>query len=138
VAEGAAPSPKASTTAMHPMTAEMVASVQMARCGGEVGGVETAEVAADFLVLAHGVGDTGSGVDAGEGGADERQEDGEGLAEHEGAAMALAEERVANNHHHVSDGRSGGACGGHGVAAIEEVVCGEVLKAVKDRSLQQK
>ena len=45
-----------------PMTAEMMASVQMARCGREVLAVQHAEVAGDFFVAAHGVGDAGAGV----------------------------------------------------------------------------
>ena len=54
--------------------------------------MEHAEVFRHFLILAHGVGDARSGVHAGERGADERQEHGDGLDQHEGAAVARAEQ----------------------------------------------
>src|SRR6201999_3337431 len=77
---------------------------------GEVAVVQTAEAAAELAILAHGVGDAGAGVHAGERGTDEGEEDGRSLEEHEGAAMAGAEEGVADDDHHVADG-SGGAGG---------------------------
>ncbi len=99
--------------------------------------MQTAEAAAQLAVLAHGVGDAGAGVHAGERGSDEGEEDGGGLEEHEGAAVAGAEEGVADDDHHVADG-SGGAGGAlHAVAAVEEVVGGEVLEEVEDDALHQ-
>ena len=89
---GALASPKASETAMTPMTAEMLASVQMALARGERFGVQHAEVLGNLVVLAHGVGDAGAGVHAGQRGADERQEDGDGFGQHEVLAVALAEQ----------------------------------------------
>ena len=89
---GAPASPKTSETAMTPMTAEMTASVQMARARRERLGVQHAEVLGNLVVLAHGVGDAGAGVHAGQRGADEREEDGEGFGQHEVLAVALAEQ----------------------------------------------
>ena len=71
-----------------------------------------------FLVLAHGVGDARAGVDAGERRADQRQEHGDGLDQHERAAVALAEQRVADDDHHVADGCRRAECALHGIAAI--------------------
>ena len=86
--------------------------------GAEVFVVEHAEVFRHFLVLAHGVGHAGAGIDAGERRADQGQEHGDGLDQHERSPVALAEQRVADHDHHVADGRrrAGGAL--HGVAAI--------------------
>ncbi len=92
---------------------------------------------AQLLILAHRVGDAGAGVHAGERGADERQEDGERLDEHEDAAIARAEERVADDHHHVADGRGGAGGALHGVAAVEEIVRAEVLEEVAEAPLHQ-
>ncbi len=49
--------------------------------------VEHAEVFRHFLVLAHGVGNARSGVHAGERGADQGQEHGDRLNQHEGAPV---------------------------------------------------
>ncbi len=89
---GAPASPKASETAMTPMTAEMTASVQMALARRERLGVEHAEVLGSLVVLAHGVGDAGAGVHAAQRGADEREEHREGFSQHEVLAMALAQQ----------------------------------------------
>ena len=75
--------------------------------GAERLGVEDAEVLGSFIVLAHGVGDAGAGVHAAQRGADEGQEDGEGFGQHEVLAIAVAEQAVADNDHHVADGRGG-------------------------------
>ena len=65
---------------MQPTTAEITASVQMARCGRQILGVQHAEVLRHFPVLAHGIGDARAGVHAGKRGADQRQENRERLA----------------------------------------------------------
>ena len=72
--------------------------------GGEVLLVQDAEVAADFLVLAHGIGDAGASVHAGESGADQGEEYSERLRQHEDSTVALAEEGIADDDHHVADG----------------------------------
>ena len=90
---------------MTPMTAEIQASVQMRLARRERLGVQHAEVLGNFLVLAHGVGDAGAGVHAGQRGADEGEEDRDGFGQHEVPAMALAEQLIADNNHHVADGR---------------------------------
>ena len=59
----------------------------------------------NFLVAAHRVGHARAGVDAAQGGADQREEDRERLDQHEGLAVA-AQHHVADDHHHVADWRS--------------------------------
>ena len=78
---------------MQPMTAEMLASVQIARCGVRFFVVKHAEVLRHFLVLAHRVGHARAGVHAGERGADQGQEHSEGLDQHERSAVARTEKR---------------------------------------------
>ena len=90
---------------MHPMTAEIIASVQMARWGLRFFCVEHAEVFRHFLVLAHGVGHARSRVHAGERRADQRQEDGDCFDQHEGSPVPLAEQGIADHDHHVADRR---------------------------------
>ena len=68
-------------------------------------GVQDAEVLGSLVVLAHGVGDACAGVHAAQRGADQREEDGEGLGQHEVLAVALAQQAVADDDHHVADGR---------------------------------
>ena len=104
---------------------------------GEVLVVQHAEVFRHFLVLAHGVGDARAGVHAGERGADQRQEHRDGFDQHEGSAVARAEDGVAHHDHHVADGRRRARGGLHGVAAIQEVVGREVLEQIAEGSLHQ-
>ncbi len=134
---GAPASPKTSETAMTPMTAEMTASVQMALARRERLGVQHAEVLGSLVVLAHGIGDASAGVHAAQRGADQREEDGEGFGQHEVLAVALAQQRIADDDHHVADG-SGGAGGAlHRIPGVEEVVGREILDQVADQSLNQ-
>ena len=51
--------------------------------------MQHAEVFRHLGVFAHGVGDARPGVDAGERGADQRQEDGYGFDQHEGSPMSV-------------------------------------------------
>ena len=105
--------------------------------GAERFGVEDAEVLGSLVVLAHGVGDAGAGVHAAERGADERQEDGEGFGEHEVPSIAVAEESVADDDHHVADRRGGTGGAGHGIAGVEEVVGREIFNEVAHQALNQ-
>ena len=100
------------------MTAEMIGQRPDGAVGAEVLVVQHAEVFRHLLVLAHGVGDASARVDARERRADQGQEHGDGLDQHEGSAVALAEQGIADHDHHVADGRrrAGGTL--HGVAAI--------------------
>jgi len=54
-------------------------------------GMKQAEVLGRLIVFSHGISDAGARIHATEGGANERQEDGEGLSEHEPLAIAMAE-----------------------------------------------
>ena len=99
--------------------------------------MEDAEVLRRLIVLAHGIGDAGAGVHATQRGSDESEEHGDGLSQHEVLSMALAEQAVANNDHHVADGRGGAACHGHCVSGVEEVVCREILKQVAKQPLNE-
>ena len=54
--------------------------------------VQDAEVLRSLIILTHGVGNTGAGVHAAQRGADEREEDREGLSKHEVFAVALAQQ----------------------------------------------
>ena len=67
--------------------------------------MQHAEVLRNFLVFAHGVGDTRAGVHAGQRGADEGEEDRDGFGQHEVSAMALTQQLVADNDHHVAQRR---------------------------------
>ena len=55
--------------------------------------MQQAKVFGRLLIFAHGVGDARAGVHAGERGADQGQEHGKGLDQHEDAAMAIKEMR---------------------------------------------
>jgi len=105
--------------------------------GAERLGVENAEVLGSLIVLAHGVGDAGTGVHAAQCGADERQEDGEGFSQHEVVAVAVAQQRVADDDHHVADGRGGAGGAGHRIAGVKEVVGREILDEVAHQALYQ-
>ena len=89
-----------------------------------------------LLVAAHRVGHPGARAQAGEGGADEREEHREGLHKHEGLARRIAaEEPRADDDHHVADGGAG--CAGHPdrVAIVQQIVRGEVLDQVAHQAL---
>ena len=75
--------------------------------GRERLGVQHAEVLGSLIVLAHGIGDAGAGVHAAQRGADEGEEDGDGFGQHEVLAVALSQQAVADNDHHVADGSCG-------------------------------
>ena len=100
-------------------------------------GVQHAEVLGSLVVLAHGVGHAGAGVHAGQGGADQRQEDGDRLSQHEVLAMPRPKQGIADDDHHVADGRGGPGRALHGVARVEEVICRKVLEEITDQSLDQ-
>ena len=100
-------------------------------------GVEHAEVFGNLIVLAHGVGNASAGVHAAQRGADEREEDGEGFNQHEVLAVALAEQLIADDNHHVADGRGRAGRALHGVPGVEKVVGAEVLKQVTEQSLDE-
>ena len=55
--------------------------------------MQNTEVLRSLVVLAHGVGDASAGVHAAQRGADQREEHGDGLGQHEVLAVALAEQR---------------------------------------------
>ena len=130
---GALPaSPKGINKARQPKTAEINRQGPNGPVRGEVLVVQNAEVFRHFLILAHGVGHAGAGVDAGKRGADQRQEYGDGLKQHERSAMPWPEQRIAHDDHHVADGRRGARGALHGIAAIEEVVRGEILKQIAE------
>ena len=122
---------------MQPTTAEIVGQRPDGAVRSEVLGVQHAEVLRHFIVLAHGVGDARAGIHARERGADQRQEHGEGLHQHEDAAAALAEEGIADDDHHVADGRRRARGGRHRVPAAEEVVRREILDQITERPLHQ-
>ena len=122
---------------MTPMTAEMAGQRPDGFAGAERLGVQDAEVLGSFVVLAHGVGNAGAGVHAAERGADQRQEDGDGFGEHEVLAVAVAEQAVADDDHHVSDGRGGTGGALHGIAGVEEVVGREIFNQVAHQALNQ-
>ena len=95
-----------------------------------------AEVGGHFFVAAHGVGDAGAGVDARERGADQRQEDREGLDQHERlAGRGAAEQPGADDDHHVADGRAGGTGVRDRVAVVQQIVRGKILDQVADGPL---
>src|SRR5208283_2804774 len=95
-------------------------------------------VLGNFTILAHRVGHASAGVHAGERGADQGEEDGEGFHQHEDASAASAEERVADENHHVTNGSRRTSRTLHGVPTTEEVVCREILKEVAECALHQK
>ena len=76
------------TTVMHPTTAEMMASVQMARCGVRFRECKRSHGIRQFFVFPHGVGHARPGVDAGERGTDQRQKYRRRLHQHEDSAVA--------------------------------------------------
>ncbi len=100
---GALASAKTNDTAIVPRTAEITASVQMARRGDKRPGMQHAEVLGSFIVLAHCVGHAGAGVHAAERGADQREEHRDRFSQHEVLAMPLAEQSIADDDHHVAD-----------------------------------
>ena len=96
------------------------------------------EVGGHFFVAAHRVGHAGTGAQAGQRRANERQEHGRGLDEHEGAPGAVtAEQPRADNHHHVAQRRARGAGVRQGVAVVQEIVRGEVFQQVAERALNR-
>ena len=100
-------------------------------------GVQHAEVLGSLIVLAHRVGHASAGVHAAQRGADQRQEHRDRLSQHEVLAVALAQQRIADNDHHVAD-RRGGACRAlHRIPRVQEVVGREVLKQVAEQPLNQ-
>ena len=74
-------------TATQPMTAEIAARVQMARCGVRFLVVQKPKVLRHFLIFAHRVGNARARIHAGKRRADDGQEHSERLDQHEGAAM---------------------------------------------------
>ncbi len=74
LSSGAEPPAKNSSAPKAPSTAEIVASVQIARCGSQVVAMQQAEMLRNFLVTAHRVGHARAGVDAAQGRADQSQE----------------------------------------------------------------
>ena len=97
--------------------------------------MQHAEVFRSLVVLAHGVGDPGAGVHAAQRGADQRQEDGEGFGQHEVVSVAVTQQRVADDDHHIADGSSRGRCALHRVARVEKVVGRKVFDQIADQSL---
>ena len=107
----------------------MTANVQMARRGVSDSACKDAEMLGCLVVLAHRIGHASAGVHAAERGADQRQEHGDRLGQHEVLAMALAQQSVADNDHHVADRRRGSCRALHRVPRVQEVVCGKILES---------
>ena len=99
--------------------------------------MKNAQALGRLIVLALGIRDACACVHAGQRGADEGEEDGNGLGEHKVLSVARAQEPVADNDHHVADRRCRARRGLHGVAGVEEVVGGEILDEVAHHSLNQ-
>src|SRR5215469_7667504 len=99
--------------------------------------MEYAEGLGRFSILPHRVGHASAGVHATQGSSNEREEHGEGLSKHEVLAMALPKERIADDDHHVADGRSGTRRALHRIPRVEEVVGAEVLDEVTEQPLNQ-
>ena len=88
---GADASPKSSETEMHADDGGDERQRAQGAVRAERLGVKHAEVLGSLIVLAHRVGHASAGVHAGQGGADQRQEDGDRLSQHEVLAMPLAQ-----------------------------------------------
>ena len=134
---GAPASPKTSETAMTPMTAEIAGQRPDGLARRQRLGMKNAEVLGSLIVLAHGIGHAGAGIHAAQRGADQREEDGDGFCQHEVLAVALAQQRVADDDHHVADGSRRLPCAGHGIPGVERVVGREILEQVADQPLDQ-
>ena len=49
----------------------------------------------------------------------------------------MAQQRVADDDHHVADGRGGGGGAGHGIPRVKEIIRCEILDQITDKALNQ-
>lgn len=102
----------------------------------EVLGVQNAKAFRRFQIFAHGISDSRTGVDAGEGRPDQCEKHGRRLARHEDASPSRTEYGIADYNHHVPDGGGRSRRVLHRVATVQKVVGGKVFEQVTESTLQ--
>jgi len=95
-------------------------------------GLQNAEMLGRFVVSAHGVSNAGTGFHATERGADQGRKDRKGFSQHEVLAIAVPQQPIADDDHHVANRRWGARRVLHRVARVEKVVGRKVLDQITD------